>query len=361
MPFNQELALTKRRKAGYFRPAFRIPASQPQARWRGAARATRTDPAARGRSSPGRGPPPLPANIQGIIHQRTMTPFLPDLVIYHANCNDGWCAYWLVEVLASKLGFSVEGVPAQYGDEPPGVRGRKVWVVDFSYPRDVLLRMADDAEQLLVLDHHRTARQQLDGLPFCVFDETKSGAMLVWEYIRDNWMELSDERRLVEYVQDRDLWKWELPHSREVNAALFALPKDTSEWSTAARNLDWLIDKGHAILSHIRMVVGNTVEKCAIDVEVNGLDFSVVNSSVYVSEIGEELLKDCDVAVIWCQLGNGKYLMSLRSRGNIDVSEMAKRIGGGGHKNAAGAVTDKHPLELLATLSQRSGEDERAE
>ena len=34
--------------------------------------------------------------------------------------------------------------------------------------------------------------------------------------------------------------------------------------------------------------------------------------------------------------GHGVFNYSLRSKGDFDVSELAKRHGGGGHKNAAG-------------------------
>ena len=61
------------------------------------------------------------------------------ICIYHANCADGFTAAWAVR---QALGSGVEFVPAGYGDEPPDVDDADVVIVDFSYPRAVLERMA---------------------------------------------------------------------------------------------------------------------------------------------------------------------------------------------------------------------------
>lgn len=161
------------------------------------------------------------------------------LVIYHKSCMDGAAAAlaaWL------KFGEEAEYRPASYGDPAPTdeeVRGRDVYILDFSYPRAELERMAltcrssalagYKAGQLQVCDHHKTAQADLTGLPFCTFDMNKSGAVLAWEYFHGTTLDPVEQRirgevlpELFAYVQDRDLWRWELPHSKEVSAALAA-------------------------------------------------------------------------------------------------------------------------------------------
>jgi len=59
------------------------------------------------------------------------------LVIYHANCIDGYTSAWAAW---RKYGDDAEYLPASYGDPAPDVTGRWVLVVDFSYPRDVMLK-----------------------------------------------------------------------------------------------------------------------------------------------------------------------------------------------------------------------------
>ena len=60
------------------------------------------------------------------------------LVIYHANCYDGFSAAW---VFWHALGGNVDLWPAKYGEPPPRVEGREVYIVDFSYPRNEMLAM----------------------------------------------------------------------------------------------------------------------------------------------------------------------------------------------------------------------------
>src|SRR6478736_8978193 len=97
-----------------------------------------------------------------------------DLCIYHSPCYDGFTAAWVVRQAFPDAKF----IGANYGDEPPDVRGKEVIVVDFSYPRDVLERMHEQAKSLLVLDHHKSAEKALEGLYYAKFDMSRSGAMM---------------------------------------------------------------------------------------------------------------------------------------------------------------------------------------
>ena len=96
------------------------------------------------------------------------------------------------------------------------VKGKNVIIVDFSYPRDVLIKMAEDADSIIVLDHHKTAEENLKGLDFCIFDMTRSGAVMAWEHFHGK----GNTPLLFQYIQDRDLWQWKLPQSKEFSAGL---------------------------------------------------------------------------------------------------------------------------------------------
>ena len=129
------------------------------------------------------------------------------LVLYHAHCNDGFGAAWVAHRV---FGDGADYVPVHHGDPPPrSYPGREVLVLDFAYPRDVLLEMHEKATSLLVLDHHVTAQRDLEGLDWAVFDLEHSGAVLAWKHF------FPDEATpwLLEYVEDKDLWTWKLPNS----------------------------------------------------------------------------------------------------------------------------------------------------
>lgn len=291
-----------------------------------------------------------------------------DVVIYHGDCYDGFGAAWAAY---QKLGPEVEYHPAKYGQPPPDVRERRVWVVDFSYPRDVLLRMDDEAVSLTVLDHHKTAQADLEGLPFCTFDMEKSGAVLTWEHFLPG-IAVS---LLLQYVQDRDLWRFELPHSREFSAALRSYPMDFAEWDRIADRFvaltgnaappgprQWIhpmFEEGTAILRHTQEEVRRISDR-AVWVEIRTpafvdnsnrpvpLNVPMVNATSFFSEVGDELCRrhpDAPFGLYYMDRDDGKRQWGMRSRPSekypegFDTSEVARSLGGGGHRNASGFVT----------------------
>lgn len=154
---------------------------------------------------------------------------MPALVLYHANCPDGFCAAWVCRLAMPDC----ECIPVMYGQEPPDVNRREVFIVDFSYPRNVLERMNREADSLVVLDHHKTAQADLEGLPYCHFDMNKSGGRLAWEHFFPG----KESPWLVDYTEARDLWTFHLPFSREVSAAIASYPMDFQLWNELEKAL----------------------------------------------------------------------------------------------------------------------------
>lgn len=258
------------------------------------------------------------------------------LCIYHANCNDGFCAAWLFHRAYPDAEFHA----ATYGDTPPDVRDRDVYILDFSYKRDVLLALIRDAESLTLLDHHVTAKADLADIEGAtiVFDMTKSGARLAAEFLQ-----LPSAPMLVDYTEDRDLWRWQLPSSREINAALSSYPRNFAIWDLLdASSIDELAVEGAAILRYQQQLVDAACRHAEL-VRIGDHDVPVCHSTVLQSEIGERLCQGRPYALIWWCAGD-KYVCSLRSSPHgLDVSEIAKHYGGGGHKNAAGFSTTSLP------------------
>lgn len=261
-------------------------------------------------------------------------------VIYHANCWDGFCAAWLLRKEFPDAAFH----PAHYGTEPPDVAGRDVFVADFSYKRPAMVALAAAARSLTVLDHHKTAAEDLAGLPEecnrlygvvpnVIFKADRSGGRLAWEYLYGG----KESPWLVDYTEDRDLWRWALPSSREVNAALRSYPLDFGVWDElSGRDPLSLAGEGAAILRAEAQVVAAHVRN-AREVELAGHRVLCVNATTLFSEVAGELAKGRPFGACYFDRGDGVRQWSLRSRdGGVDVSEVARAMGGGGHRNAAG-------------------------
>jgi uncharacterized protein len=265
------------------------------------------------------------------------------LVLYHANCADGFTAAWIAHL---NFGDDAEYVPVQYGQAPPDVLGRDVFILDFSYKRDVLHEMAASANSLVVLDHHKTAQSDLEGFaddnwptgyftkPLIVFDMDKSGARLTWDYFHRGQM----APWIVGYTEDRDLWRWQLPESREINAAVWSYDRtfETWDWFGAETDLSFLVTEGRAI-ERAKSQMIDAICRNAREVEIDGHRILASNTSVLFSEVAGKLAEGRPFGAAWFVRADGKVQWSLRSRDDgVDVSEVAKRHGGGGHRNAAG-------------------------
>ena len=173
---------------------------------------------------------------------------LTPLVLYHAECWDGFCAAWI----ADRAFGGVEAIAVQYSTPIPQVSGRDVYIVDFSYPRDVLLQANGEAKSLLVFDHHKTSEEDLRGLNFCVFASDKSGGRLVWEHFYDK----QKAPWLVDYTEDRDLWRHQLEDSLAINAALRSYPLDFDRWDGFAKQHPTdFTREGESIMRRERQIV----------------------------------------------------------------------------------------------------------
>lgn len=255
-------------------------------------------------------------------------------VWYHANCADGYAAAtaaWRV------LGESAEYTPVRHGEPAPEISSEaKLAIVDFAYPREQLLKLKERVHSMVVLDHHRSAAKDLEGLDFALFDMDKSGARMAWEY----WHPDEPFPELFAYVEDRDLWRWKLPESREVGLALTQVPVEFETWGTSS--VEHLKVLGRSLLDYQKSLIARAVNK-AYWSELAGHKIIVSNSCLFQSEIGDELcLKYPEAAFAAVFYDKGHQLAwSLRSVGEFDVSEVAAQFGGGGHRNAAGCAMDR--------------------
>lgn len=251
-------------------------------------------------------------------------------IIYHRDCPDGFCAAFV----AKKKYPKAQLIGCAHGEVGiPDVRGANVLIVDFSWPRPTMLKMNEAAKSLLVLDHHKTAEKELEGLPFAIFDMKRSGATLTWDTLFPG----QERPWYVDYCEDRDLWTWKLPCSKDVSGYVMALPHTVEAWS----KLDSMeVDEAWKAGAAIRLHIEHYIEKVVAQKQLGKLDGHTVAivCAAYpnISDVGNVLCDHAEIGAGWFERGDGQMQFSLRSVGDLDVSVIAKKYGGGGHKNASG-------------------------
>jgi hypothetical protein len=232
------------------------------------------------------------------------------LCIYHGNCADGFTAAWVVRKALGDIEFHA-GV---YQTPPPDVTGKDVVMVDFSYKRQVLQEMAAKANSILILDHHKSAADDLIDLPANVqpvFDMDRSGAGLAWDFFFPN------ERRpaLIDHVEDRDLWRFNLPNTREIQANIFSYPYDFDVWDRlVATDCAELAIEGKAIERKHFKDIAELLSVVTRKMVIGGVEVPVANLPyIHVSDAAHSLAETAPFAACYWDTPEGR-VFGLRSR-----------------------------------------------
>lgn len=289
------------------------------------------------------------------------------VVIYHDNCVDGFASAWAFHKLKEKdYPEGVQYIPCQYGQNPfnySTVFGpADLYILDFSFHRETISAIHKGFKHILILDHHKTAQDTLqwpenpiagEGKPDnveIVFDMERSGCGITWDYFA-----FSEERfdtayrkvymqrpALINYVEDRDIWRFVLPESRYINAAIGAVEKNFDAYTYFSKTLEAhfsdVAEIGEYLTRQLANIHKSIIKNCKRKITINGQVGLVCNcNGMFSSEIGNILAKESGTfGATYYHDSKDSVKFSLRSIGDYDVSEIAKIFGGGGHKNAAG-------------------------
>jgi len=260
----------------------------------------------------------------------------------HMPCQDGFTALWAAH--------KRYGNKAQYFGEThngynttntllnhPDIGKFIVVFLDICPKRSLLEALACKTKAIAVIDHHITSQEECDDLPYTYFDTTRSGAGLAWDLLCG-----TSRPFLIDLVEDRDLWKHEIPDSKLYNLWISTLSKDFDSWTRA----EWELQNNPQAIKRIAQSYAQYEEHLIADVLNNStihyitlgnISLPAITSSMLKSDIGDKLcLLTKSACAIYHQSTKG-WQFSLRSADKYeDVSIIAKQYGGGGHRNAAG-------------------------
>ena len=260
-------------------------------------------------------------------------------ILFHANCPDGFGAAYSAW---KKFSNDAIYIPVFHGEPLPELQvGADVYIIDFAYDRDTLIDLSQ-SHAIQVIDHHKTAQEDLEGLDFAIFDMNQSGAVLAWKYFHPD----TEVPLLLQYIQDEDIWNWALPQAREVCTALQLYPMTFESWDNLS--VEELKKEGKVALAFKQKQIKKLIKRADIH-NIAGYMVPVVNSPLFISELGNELCKAYPEASFSASYSDlkGRRKWSLRSIGEFDVSRVCKEFGGGGHRNASGFSTSIEGENLL--------------
>jgi hypothetical protein len=271
------------------------------------------------------------------------------LCIYHGNCADGFGAAWVFKNYSHREHDFHAGV---YQDAPPDVEGRDVYLVDFSYKRAVVEAILEKATRVVLIDHHKTAIDDLaplieDGRIEALTDLNHSGAVLAWKWFHSN--DLTGMPDLLRHIEDRDLWRFALPGTRAIQANIFSYQYDFAVWDRLMdrRPVDLELE-GSAIERKHHKDVAELVKVCQRRMQIGGHDVPVASLPyTLVSDAAHAMAQGEPFAACYWDTPEGRNFGLRATDAGLDVSEIAKQYGGGGHAKAAGfRVPRNHALAM---------------
>ena len=241
-------------------------------------------------------------------------------------------------------------------------RYEMVYMTDLSLPNDSTEYYADGSCYAL-FDHHKTAEWmnkfdfahvnvECDGRLTC-------GTELFYNYLIKKSL-ISPRPFFVEQVRLYDTWDWAKTNTntpKYLNDLLYIM--GISEFvDTYADKLkrndvsELTIFTGHDLemLSYEQKQIDNYVaKKCASAIEIifGGHKCMLSFADRYQSILGNKMCSIKDYINMAVMVNIDEGVVSLRSIGDVDVADIAKQYGGGGHKNSAGFKLTKDSREYL--------------
>lgn len=315
--------------------------------------------------------------------QAQLTKSSTTIVLYHKNCMDGIASAYIADQYFKFFEVSSICIPIQYGENIYEVIGEDnidlvndLYFLDFSTDRKTMIDLASKFNKVVIIDHHKTAEAELKDIDKekdnieLYFNMFKSGAMLSYDYFTvftgtepqkdlfGNIVPKTDilniSKRVIEYIQDRDIWEWNLPYSKEVSEFLkFSVkPNDITSFGAMMKNFN--LDNARSIGETLNQARDKAVEskvKKYREINIAGINLVCINLTENISEVGNEFCKlTGKPAMMYFINEDLQVVLSFRSLNELpDVSVLAKYFGGGGHRNACGATIDM--IKLINILN----------
>lgn len=306
----------------------------------------------------------------------------PTLVIHHSADLDGLCSR---EIARKTLKDTADYLGWDYGQSIPDLsRYETVYLIDISLPPAV---MAIHAHRLIWIDHHKSAIEAMKGVEIRGYRiDGVAACRLAWQWfnvddpqrltstpgaqlpVKEDYTSIPTkvvEPRAIELLGRYDIWdkrlsevdpfqlgmqaekepRWDAALLLDGPGCPFAPP----DGLTALAYVERVTDRGRAIQAYTEVTSAQIITERGFDADFEGLKFRALNiarcnSMTFLAALRPE--HDGCLAYFW----NGKKwkfsLYHAPGKEQHDLSKIAVKHGGGGHRGACGFELAALPCEL---------------
>lgn len=245
-------------------------------------------------------------------------------------------------------------VPASQANPQLPFAGKHVYIIDYAYPMNVLSEIASMAQSVRVIEHHDDFQRQLSGYQgvfpdnlHIIYDSQSSGAGLAWDFFNFH----QPRPALINYIEDRALWRYQYPETRAMVAALQSFPMDFRVWDQLMfqTDLNHLLQEGEILLRKVQRDIDQAITTTRRRVDIGGYDVPLVNLHPgIVSDACSQLARGEPFAVGYWDTPQGRRFSLHSTDRGVDVSSLARNFGGEGSHNVANFMVPRtHPLSQV--------------
>ena len=237
----------------------------------------------------------------------------------------------------------------------------KLFITDISVKKELADALNNVSDKVILLDHHKTALWLNEYSYALVQVEDESigkmcGAYLFYEYLKKNYEEFNDTLALklfVKYVRMYDTWEWKEKYDNIIPKRLNDLmymdgPNEFIDKMIyrLGNNLSIFDDTDLMKLQIEQVYINSYIAQKDESLIVNDDLFpeytvGITFADKYISELGNKLCElhpELDFVVL---INMSTLTVSYRTvKDDLDLSDIAKRFGGGGHPKASGSRFD---------------------
>ena len=317
-----------------------------------------------------------------------------NIVLYHDDCLDGFMTMYILKSSFEKIGQNVVCIPVKYHFPPPfekikaTTKNREnvnLIIADFCYKSEELTEIAKFVDVMTILDHHDTAATNHGGYGFKKISlvkcrcsdihlkliEGQSGATLAYDYVSKFTMVKPIVYEFALGVEDHDLWNFTFESTPAIVELLVGLVRTYEAWEEFFRqdksDILEMLKQASIKVGYRKQVVESYVAKATL-VTFEGHLVPFVNCSHdYASYVGQALYAKYPFAFMYEFTGNSKVRdsklncvrVSLRSdnKTGMDITSIAEKYNGGGHKHSAGFYIDIYQFTEIIKNSQEMKHD----
>lgn len=282
------------------------------------------------------------------------------MICFYHNDLDGHCSGAIVRMYEQKYNGIYDGVfiESDYSglDISQVPAGETVYIVDYSFTENTvhyLYELIDRGCEIIWIDHHQSSLDLIENHPelddlLGIRSNEASGAALTYMYLYD--VPFQELPYFIMLVSDYDTWTHEYPDSDTFKLGMDATRNDVNDdiWDVLSEDEDAVYDiikDGGIIQKYIDNDNAEYLRCYGFEASIDGIKVYAVNKSSNSWIFGDKI-NEYDAVVAFVFNGDQYKYSLFSSKYGANCQKIAESHGGGGHKHAAGFLSDTFDLEI---------------